>query len=75
MINIWDYQEIEGKVKVTCIDGQVIIGNMGDVNDAEDEAEGGLTEDSIDIYKDATIICIPQSEIASIEVLSDEYLK
>lgn len=75
MINIWDYQEIEGKVKVTCIDGQVIIGDVGDVNDVEDEAEGGLTEDSIDIYKDGRIICIPQSEIASIEVLSDEYLK
>ena len=51
MINVWDYQEIEGKVKVTCIDGQVIIGNMGDINDAEDEAEDGFTEDSIDIYR------------------------
>lgn len=50
MINVWDYQEIEGKVKVTCIDGQMIIGNMGDINDAEDEAEDGFTEDSIDIY-------------------------
>ncbi len=71
MINVWDYQEIEGKVKVTCIDGQVIIGNMGDINDAEDEAEDGFTEDSIDIYRDGTIIGIPQSEIVSIEILEE----
>lgn len=71
MINVWDYQEIEGKVKVTCIDGQVIIGNMGDINDAEDEAEDGFTEDSIDIYIDGTIIGIPQSEIVSIEILEE----
>lgn len=71
MINVWDYQEIEGKVKVTCIDGQMIIGNMGDINDAEDEAEDGFTEDSIDIYIDGTIIGIPQSEIVSIEILEE----
>lgn len=58
-------------MKVTCIDGQVIIGNMGDINDAEDEAEDGFTEDSIDIYIDGTIIGIPQSEIVSIEILEE----
>lgn len=72
MINVWDFQEVEGKVKVTCTDGQVIIGNMGDVNDVEDEAEGGMIEDSIDIYKDGTIIGIPQSEIMSIEILEEK---
>lgn len=71
MINVWDYQEIEGKIKVTCTDGQIIIGNMGDVNDTEDEAEGGLTEDSIDVYKDGAVICIPQSKIESIEILAE----
>lgn len=69
MINVWDYQEVEGKVKVICADGQVIIGSMGDVNDVEDELEGGFREDSIDVWVDGIPIGIPQSEIESIEVL------
>lgn len=69
MINVWDYQEVRGKVKVTCTDGQIIIGNMGDVNDVEDETEEGFLEDSIDVYVDGQPIGIPQSEIRSIEIL------
>ena len=69
MINVWDYQEVVGKVKVTCTDGQILTGNMGDVTDVEDETDLGFTEDSITLYVKGVPIGIPQSEIKSIEIL------
>lgn len=70
MINVWDYQDVEGKVKLTCTDGQVFVGNMGEITDVGEESEDyGFGEDSLTIYSDRRAIVFPQSEIKSIEIL------
>ena len=69
MINVWDYQEVEGKIKVICTDGAVFIGYMGDVCDVEEESEDGFKEDSITVWCDGVPVGLCQSEIESIEIL------
>lgn len=70
MINIWDYQDVERKVKITDVDGQEFIGYISDLVDVGEEAEGeGFGEDSISIDCQKGYIGIPQSKIKSIEIL------
>ena len=69
-INVWDFQDIDGNIMITCTDGQTIRGKIGDIVDAGEEAEDyGYEEDSITVYSGGKVVTIPQSEIKSIETL------
>ena len=71
MINIWDYQDAT-KVTVVDTEGRVFTGNIIELTEAEEESEDyGFGEDSISIYLDGKVVCIPQSEIKSIEVIEE----
>lgn len=66
MINVWEYSDL-GRVKVTCTDNQVFIGELTSI---DDEEESGLGEDGISIFSESgQYIGIGQSEIESIQRL------
>ena len=69
-INVWDFQDIDGNIMITCTDGQTISGKIGDIVDAGEETEDyDYEEDSITVYSGGKVVTIPQSEIKSIETL------
>lgn len=64
MVNVWDYNDISGRVRITCADDQILRGRIISV---DDEEESGLGEDGISLMTDdGKYIGIGQSEIASI---------
>ncbi len=67
-INIWKY-EYKGKIKLTDVDGNIFIGDAGNVTDEEEQsADDNRPESSICIYtEDGKVIDFYESEIASIE--------
>lgn len=66
MINVWEYSDCD-RLKVRCLDGEVIEGELTSV---DDEEESGLSEDGISIFtKSGRYIGIGQSEIESIEII------
>lgn len=70
MINVWEYQEENRKVRITDTEGREFIGYISDIVDVGEEAEGeGFGEDSISIDCEQGYVGIPQSEIRSIEVM------
>ena len=67
MIDLSKYQDIDGDVKITCVDGQVLIGQ---INSFDDEEDSGLGEIGISItMPNGAFVGIGVSEIVSIEAL------
>ena len=65
MVNIWDFANQLGKVRITTLDGEVYVGDIICVDDAE---EADDDEDSITIEeKNGRIWGFYPSEIAKIE--------
>ena len=70
MINVWDYQDVEEVVKITDVNGQVYIGTISEIVDAEEEStDYGFGEDSIGIECRLGYLGLPQSAIKSIEII------
>ena len=67
MINVWDYINEKGKVRLTDIDGVKYDGYIEEITDVGEEAEGGLEEDSLILETQEAFIVFPQSEIISVE--------
>lgn len=66
MINLWEYQP-EDKICITCIDREIIIGVVTDV---QDEEESGFGEDTINVLTpDGKWIGVRNSEITRIEIM------
>lgn len=66
MIDITNYKDIDEEVIITCIDGQVLMGTIGAI---EDEEESGLGELGLTLYSEnGGYIGIGQSEIDKIEI-------
>lgn len=65
MIDIWKFHDSD-KIKLTDTDGNVYIGNVVIVDDAE---ETGDPEDGITIYVEGRYLGFLQSEIAEIQEL------
>ena len=64
MINVWDYSDCD-RVRVECVDGQIIEGELTGVDDAE---ESGFDESGISVYtENGQWLGIAQSEIKTIE--------
>ena len=65
-MNIWDYQDISENIKLTTKDGNIYMGTVLSVLDADDlEAN----EPQLSIETEAGIFGIWESEIESVEVL------
>lgn len=67
MINLTEFIDIEDEVRITCIDGQILEGKIGAI---EDEEENGLGEIGLTLYSpDGGYYGIGQSEIESINII------
>ena len=67
MIDLSKYQDVDGDIKITCIDGQVLVGQITSFDDEEDS---GLGEIGISItMPNGAFVGIGISEISSIEIL------
>ena len=66
MINIWDYVDYNGKVKIVTVDRQEIVGKIYYVEDRE---EGETQDDCLNIYTNGMIFGIYQKDILEIEKL------
>lgn len=67
MINVWDYQDIDGEVRVELTDGRYFTGIISSIDDEEDS---GFGEDGISIETlRGEYIGLRQGEIARITPL------
>ena len=67
MINIWDFVNYKGKIKITTKDGEKYIGLISDIEDKEDD--DAYEDDCINISCSDGIWGIFQNEIDKIEKL------
>ena len=67
MIDLSKYKDIDSDVKITCVDGQILVGQITSFDDEEDS---GFGEIGISItMKNGAYVGIGVSEISSIDVL------
>ena len=67
MIDLSNYQDIEGTIRITCVDGDVFEGQINYIDDPEESGIGewGASFTTVD----GRFLEIGESEISSIEVL------
>lgn len=67
MIDVGNYWGIENEIRITCIDGQQIVGKIDNI---DDEEESGFGEVGISMTtRDGRFVGVRQSEIENIEIL------
>lgn len=66
MINIWDYADYSGRVKIVTTDEKEIVGKVYYV---EDKDEADIQDDCLNIIVDGIIFGIYQKDILKIEKL------
>lgn len=66
MVNIWDYADYSGRVKIVTTDEKEIVGKVYYV---EDKDEADIQDDCLNIVVDGIIFGIYQKDILKIEKL------
>lgn len=66
MVNIWDYADYSGRVKIVTTDEKEIVGKVYYV---EDKDEADIQDDCLNIIVDGIIFGIYQKDILKIEKL------
>ncbi|MBQ7937149.1 MAG: hypothetical protein IJ283_01450 [Oscillospiraceae bacterium] len=66
MVNIWDYADYSGRVKIVTTDEKEIVGKVYYV---EDKDEADIQDDCLNIIVDGIILGIYQKDILKIEKL------
>ena len=67
MVNMWDYENYEGKIKITTTDHEEYVGTILDIEDIEED--DAYTDDCINIYCEDGPWGFFQYEIEKIELL------